>query len=255
MKKILVIEDRAETRNLFLDWLETEGFYAIGAKNGLVGVEQVQKEQPDLILYEITIPDLDGYDVLTTVRQDPLSTTIPFIFVTNRAERAAFHKAMELGADDYLTKPFMLVELLKASAACFSKRAALQQRFMKSAQLVSESSLTDTTSQEALNLFFPSVPQLREAFDFIEANYHQPITVKEVAQKFNYTATYLAGLVQKQTGKSLYRWIVSRRMEQACFLLSETDLSVKQIAEDVGYHLAVHFFRQFRRHYGTTPQV
>jgi len=133
MKKVLVIEDRAQTRNLFLEWLETEGFYAIGAENGLVGIQQVQKELPDLILCEITIPQLDGYDVLTALRQDPLRAGIPFIFVTSKLERADFRKAMELGADDYITKPFKLDELLKAIAACFSKQAALQQRFTTSA--------------------------------------------------------------------------------------------------------------------------
>lgn len=120
MKKILVIEDEPKIRNILLEWLEAEGFYAIGVENGLDAVEQVQKELPDLILCEITIPQLDGYGVLTRLRQDPLSATIPFIFVTTKVDWANFRKAMELGADNYLTKPFIVDELLKAITACFS---------------------------------------------------------------------------------------------------------------------------------------
>jgi YesN/AraC family two-component response regulator len=255
MKKILVIEDSAETRNLFLEWLNAEGFYALAAENGLIGVQQAQKELPDLIICDIMMPQLDGYGVLTTLRQEPSSVTIPFIFVTAKVTWADFRKGMELGADDYLTKPCTKDELLKAISARLEKQAALRKWFTASAQLVSEPSLTDTGSRKALESLFPSVPQLRKVFDFIEANYHQPITVEEVAQVFSYSPTYLTNLVQKQTGQSLYRWIVSRRMAQARSLLLETDQAVEQIAEAVGYHHAVHFFRQFRQHHGTTPQA
>ena len=148
MKKILVIEDEAQIRNILLEWLEIEGFYAIGVENGLVAVEQVQEELPDLILCEITIPQLNCYGVLTRLRQDPLSATIPFIFVTTKVDGANFRKAMELGADDYLTKPFIVDELLKAITTCFSKRATVQQGFTASAQLVSALPPTDTTSRK-----------------------------------------------------------------------------------------------------------
>lgn len=256
MKKILVIEDSAQTRNFFLECLNAQGFYTIAAQNGLIGVQKIQQELPDLIICDIKMSQLDGYGVLTTLRQDPASANIPFIFVTAKVTRADLRKGIELGADGYLTKPCTVDELLKAIAACFSKRAALQQWYMASSQLVSEPSLTDTASRKALERsIFPSVPQLRKVFDFIEANYHQPITVEKVAQVFSYSPTYLTNLVQKQTGQSLYRWIVSRRMAQARSLLLETDIAVQQIAQDVGYHHPAHFFRQFRRHHGTTPQA
>ena len=254
MKKILVIENKAETRNLFLEFLKAQGFYAIGAEDGLIGVQQAQEKLPDLITCGIMMPQLDGYGVLTTLRQDPVTATIPFIFVTTKVTRADLRKGMELGADDYLTKPCTVDELLKAIAARLEKQATLQQRFTPGAQLVS-SPPTDTASRKAPESIFPSVPQLPKVFDFIEANYHQPITVEEVAQVFGYSPTYLTSLVKKQTGQSLYCWIVARRMAQACSLLLSTDEAVEQIAESVGYQHAVHFFRQFRQHHGTTPQA
>lgn len=79
-KKILVIEDDAITRNLFLEVLEAQGFDTIGAEDGLAGIEQAQKHLPDLVICDIQMPDMDGYSVLTTLRQDPDTAIIPFIF-------------------------------------------------------------------------------------------------------------------------------------------------------------------------------
>ena len=127
MKKILVIENRAETRELFLKCLKAEGFYAIGAENGLIGVQWAQEKLPDLILSEIIMPKLDGYGVLKALRQNPATAIIPLIFVTTKESKTDLRKAIELGADDYLTKPCAVEELLRAIAACLKKRAALEQ--------------------------------------------------------------------------------------------------------------------------------
>jgi len=136
MKKILVIEDTAPTRNLFLECLEAEGFYTIGAENGLVGVQRAQEHLPDLIICDIKMPELDGYGVLTKLRQDPATEIIPFIFVTGMGTRADLRLGMELGADDYLTKPFTVEELLGAISARLSKQAALNRRFAAEPQQV-----------------------------------------------------------------------------------------------------------------------
>ena len=119
MKKILVIEEQAHMRNLFLEFLNAKGFYTVSAENGRVGVQQAQDELPDLIICEIMIPELNGYDVLTTLRQEPVTAIIPFIFLTAKANRSDIRKGMELGANDYLTKPCTVEELFRAIAAQF----------------------------------------------------------------------------------------------------------------------------------------
>lgn len=101
----------------------------------------------------------------------------------------------------------------------------------------------------------PSIPKLKEVFDFIEANYHQPITLSEVANLVGYSPNYLTSLVRCQTGKTLYRWIMERRMAQACSLLLNTEQPVHLIAQAVGYSDAGHFTRQFRQLYNTTPKM
>lgn len=256
MKKILVIEDRAETRNLFIECLKVEGFYAIAAENGLVGVQLVQEEVPDLIICDIMLPQLDGYGVLTMLRQDLVTAIIPFIFVTAKGTRTERRKAMELGADDYLTKPFTLDELLRAIAACLEKQATLQQWYAAQSQRIPEPSCADTTTPSVTpQSILPSVPKLREVFDFIEANYHQPITLYDIAQAVGYSPTYLTNLVRCQTGQTVYCWVVERRMAEARSLLLNTDQPVNQVAAAVGYPDAGHFIRHFRKIHNTTPKM
>ncbi len=258
MNKILVIENRALIRNLFLKKLKAKGFYAIGAKNGIVGIQKAQEELPDLIISEINMPQLDGYDVLTMLRQQSSTVHIPFIFVTNNVSRANIRKAMELGADDYLTKPCTLNALLNAIAARLKRQATLRNFYMKKFKLFPGSAVDKDIKPKQLTTqksIFPSIPQLSKVFQFIEANYHRSITLNDVAVEVGYSPTYLTHLVRTQTGQTVQKWIILRRMIAARSLLLETDEKVEDIAIRVGYNGAVHFFRQFRQHHGTTPQA
>ncbi|MBP5972219.1 response regulator [Brasilonema sp. CT11] len=255
MTKVLVIEDEAENRNLFLECLETEGFDAISAENGLVGVEKAQEHVPDLILCDIVMPQLDGYGVLTSLRQNRVTAMIPFIFLTAKSTTAEVRQGMKLGADDYLSKPTTVEELLGAIATRLEKQAAIRQWYAAQLQQVTAPPPTDTTLPADPQSIFPVFPQLKEVFDFIEANYEQSINLSDVAQAVGYAPAYLTDLVRRQTGKTVHQWIVERRMAKACSLLLETNQSMEQIAEAVGYHYTGCLFRQFRISFGTTPQV
>jgi diguanylate cyclase (GGDEF)-like protein len=129
MIKILVIEDEELMRANNVQILEFENFDAISAKNGLIGVQLAQEQLPDLILCDVMMPGLDGYGVLRALRQNPATAAIPFIFTTAKASKADFRQGMELGADDYLTKPFTSDELVAAIATRLKKRAAIAQRY------------------------------------------------------------------------------------------------------------------------------
>lgn len=114
MKKILVIEDDLFIRSLLLDMLEAEDFQAIGAENGQIGVQLAREHIPDLILCDVMMPLMNGYEVLSKLREDPVTASIPFIFLTAKADSADRSKSMRLGADAYLIKPFTNSELLGA---------------------------------------------------------------------------------------------------------------------------------------------
>ncbi|KAB8321346.1 response regulator transcription factor [Tolypothrix campylonemoides VB511288] len=255
VKKILVIENQAETRKLFLKCLEAEGFYTIGAENGLIGVQRAHEELPNLVISGIMLPKLDGYGVLTTLRQNPATAIIPFIFVTCKVTQADIRKGMELGADDYLTKPCTVEQLLRAIRVRLERQATFWQWYAGNSQPVREPPCADIIRLTAPQCIFPSDPQLSKVFDFIEANYHQSLTLSDVAVAVGYSPSYLTNLVRRQTGQTVQTWIIERRMAAARSLLLETDERVEEIAAKVGYQSPVHFFRQFRKHHGTTPQA
>lgn len=114
MKKILVIEDEPEMRRNLLTILKLEKFQPIGAENGRVGLDAIKREKPDLILCDVMMPELDGHGVLSALREDSELSAIPFVFLTARGEKEDLRSGMNLGADDYLTKPVARADLLEA---------------------------------------------------------------------------------------------------------------------------------------------
>ncbi len=114
MKTILLIEDNQDMRENTAEILELAHYRVLKAENGRRGVELARKEHPDLVLCDIMMPELDGYGVLHLLGRDPATAEVPFVFLSAKAERTEVRKGMELGADDYLTKPFEESELLNA---------------------------------------------------------------------------------------------------------------------------------------------
>lgn len=116
MKKILVVEDENFIRENLIELLEIEGFEAVGAQNGKIGVEMAQEYKPDLILCDVMMPDLDGYAVLSALREDAGTAKIPFMFLTASADRNNIQKIKAMGMDDYILKPFHVDKFLAAIA-------------------------------------------------------------------------------------------------------------------------------------------
>ncbi len=114
MKRILVIEDEPEMRRNLLTILRLEKFQPLGAENGRIGLNLARTERPDLILCDVMMPEMDGYQVLKALRETPETLTTPFIFLTAKGEKLDQRCGMDLGADDYLTKPVAKSELLSA---------------------------------------------------------------------------------------------------------------------------------------------
>lgn len=126
MTKILIIEDNDNIRENVVEILELSGYEVFEANNGKTGVEIALKMKPDIVLCDIMMPELDGYGVLHILQKNPETQTIPIIFLTAKAERVDIRKGMELGVDDYLTKPFDDLELLRAIEARLKKRESQQ---------------------------------------------------------------------------------------------------------------------------------
>ena len=125
LKKALVIEDDAVVRSNILELLGAEGYEALGAENGRVGLEVARKEHPAVVICDIRMPEMDGFQVLKALRGAPETRAMPFIFLSAAAERSDVREGMNLGADDYVTKPFTRIELLDAIRSRLDRQEVL----------------------------------------------------------------------------------------------------------------------------------
>ena len=148
-KKILVIEDQAPMRRNVALLLEMEGFKVATAENGRVGVAVAKKERPDLVLCDVTMPEMDGYAVVQALRAEKELATTPFIFLSAKSDKTDLRVGMNFGADDYLTKPVIREDLLAAVHARLERAAALDRK------------VHDAASEASFNPDFSSPAPLR----------------------------------------------------------------------------------------------
>lgn len=148
MKKILLIEDNEAVRENTAEILSLANYEVITAENGKIGIEKAKEILPDLVVCDIMMPNMDGYEVLRNLNKDTRTASTPFIFLTAKIDRADMRMGMNLGADDYLTKPFEENELLEAIASRLQKHDSLKKEIVK--------------NLEGVNTFF------EEASEFID---------------------------------------------------------------------------------------
>ncbi|WP_271251725.1 EAL domain-containing response regulator [Pseudanabaena sp. Chao 1811] len=180
MNKILVIEDSVEVLDNIQQILELEGFLVITAANGSIGIEQAKQNCPDLIICDVMMPEVDGYGVLVALQQNITTSQIPFIFLTAKAEHQSVRQGIELGADDYLTKPFNPDELLRAIAIRLRKKSFAKQHYTQQLQQEIEAARQNLPfSTPSLSLEEIAIANaLRQTLESPESNqlllYYQP---------------------------------------------------------------------------------
>ncbi|MBD2465672.1 EAL domain-containing protein [Oscillatoria sp. FACHB-1407] len=186
MTRILVIEDEAPIRENIVDILLIEGFEVAEAVCGATGLQLAMKLQPDLILCDVMMPNLDGYELLKILRKSPETATIPFIFLTAKTTKADFRQGMVTGADDYLTKPFTASELLEAITSQLTKQTAIAEKYDLERQQLEEKFNHSLHFDRVTGL--PNQLLLHEQFNQLreQSETHQPIGVLCILlQQFN----------------------------------------------------------------------
>lgn len=138
MKSILVIDDNPDIRENTAEILDLAGYKTFTAEDGKKGVDIAVREKPDVIVCDIMMPELDGYGVLHLLRKNEITQHIPFIFLTAKTERSDFRKGMEMGADDYITKPFEDIELLSAVEIRLKRVAVVDNKYSSNASGISQ---------------------------------------------------------------------------------------------------------------------
>ena len=159
MRRVLLIEDNDEIRENTAEILELANYKVDTAANGKQGVEMALASVPDLIICDIMMPVLDGYGVLHLLQKNETLKSVPFIFLTAKSERIDFRKGMEMGADDYITKPFSDIELLTAIESRLKKAALIQKNIETASgqelsdEVFSLKALEDLVENSAINFY------------------------------------------------------------------------------------------------------
>ncbi|MDJ0646557.1 MAG: response regulator [Flavobacteriaceae bacterium] len=153
MKKVLLIEDDAILRENTAELLELSDYDVITAPNGKSGIQKARKEVPDIVVCDIMMPEIDGYGVLEALSKNDTTKSIPFIYLSAKTERQDVRKGMDLGADDYITKPFSEQELLSAIESRLAKVALLTEA-RESAKDIEETNENELRSLNDLKNFF-----------------------------------------------------------------------------------------------------
>lgn len=233
----------SEFLNKILEYLEVEEFKAISGGNSQAStLQQTRKRLPILVICDTKMLEPDDYSILTTLSKNTGVAIIPFNSLTGKTIR-----------DKCLTESSKKKKLLREITARLELQINYKQEGAAKIHQDLEIPPDEIVEPAAPNSIFPSISELNGIFDFIEAHYHQPIGLHDVAQSVGYSAAYLTDLVRRKTGQSVHRWITKRRMVAACSLLLETDQSIDCIAEAVGYRNRWCFFRLFRKNFGMTP--
>lgn len=193
MKKILIIEDDTAIHQAIVDILENADFKAFSAFNGKAGIQLAKEVIPDLIICDIMMPGVDGYNVLKELSEESSTATIPFIFLSAMAEKQNIRQGMELGADDYLTKPFKIDELLNAVEIRFKKQEMLNQKLKNNPEIKTE----DEKVQEDGHLFL----EVNGSPKLVKVN-----TIVSITAYIDYTNVFLSTGEKIMVRRLLKNW-------------------------------------------------
>ncbi len=229
MKKILVIEDEELLRTSLMELLEIEDYEVIGAKDGVVGLQRANDDKPDLIICDIMMPRMNGYEVIKNLKENPNTETIPFIFLTAKADKVDSRFGMDLGADDYLTKPFNKFDLYNSVKSRLEKQSKVNQKYEAKIQTL-KANLASTLPHELrtpLNGILASSQFLLQEVDELDKS-----EIKELLQTIYISGKRLSQLV---TNYLLYSEIeiISYDVDACNKLLNQKILSVKELTENV----------------------
>ncbi len=258
MLKVIVLEDEPNLRKemvLFTPWQELGLLLAGEGENGKEGLALIHKYNPDIVLTDIRMPEMDGLQMIEKV-QETMESEPQWIIVSGYTEFEYARKAMQLGVQEYLLKPVeteaLYEALTKAKEAVYAKNQ--QNKLNK---------IVDSDNEQALAFFRTygtnqqgkkTVDYVQKAVEIIQDRYIQGITIEETADNLRISAGYLSRLFRQETGYTFVDYLMYTRVTEAAKLLKKSDSKIYEVADMVGYTDPRYFSQIFKRVTGLTPR-
>ena len=256
---ILVIDDHADIRR-YVTSIFTPAFEVVAARDGADGLQNARTCLPDCIIADVMMPKMDGFALARALQNDPLTEGIPLLFLTARAALDDELKALDRGADAYLTKPFSSRRLQRRVEALIAKRRRLRSRLAAAGSHSAETSSPDSTD-DALPVEAENAPSTRAPSPFVEEVTRAvqdritdtDFTVGDLADAVSLSRSQLYRRLKQDAGASPSQFIREIRLAKARALLRRRAGNVTEIAYAVGFSSLSYFSDAFRSHYGTSP--
>jgi len=240
---ILVVEDSRDVRKYIRGPLE-KLYTVLEAVNGREGIEKAKEIIPDLIISDIMMPEADGYELCSVLKQDVLTSHIPIVLLTAKASEENVVQGLETGADDYITKPFNTKILMARIRNLIDLRCQLQQK-MKRQMMLQPAEISVSSIDEEF------IKELQVA---IEKNLADPeFTVEELGKKLYMSRASLYRKIQALTGESPNHFIRNYRLKRAAQLLKENFGNVTEVAFEVGFSSSAYFTKCFKEQFQQLP--
>ena len=240
MKKVLVVEDEMQLRENIVELFQSRNYEVYAAENGIEGFEVAHKLLPDLIVSDVIMPEEDGFSLLSRLRKNPATELIPVIFLTAKNMVEAKIEGLELGADDYIVKPFSAAELLARSTNLIQK----QEKLLKKG-LISVSTEDIQPKPELL---------VKEIIAFIEENLSNfNLSVEMVAKHLKISKSTVQRKLKAAVDKNLNQLIREYRLEKARKMIERQAGSLSEIATATGFNSLSYFSYSYKKYYGTAP--
>ncbi|MBN2597857.1 MAG: response regulator [Marinifilaceae bacterium] len=240
---ILLVEDNIDFRSFMKEALQ-EQFKIYEAQDGQKGYDTVHKVHPDLIISDVMMPKVDGLELCTMLRKDIRTSHIPFILLTARTADEDKIKGLEIGADDYITKPFNMDLLLLRVRKLLEKRSQFQKQFQKTVD-ISPSEVQITSMDEKL---------IKKAVAIVEKNISEAgFSVEDLSKELGMSRVYLYKKLVSITGKSPIEFIRIIRLKRGIQLLEKSQMNIAEIAYEVGFNSPRYFSKYFKEEYGILP--
>ena len=233
-KTVLLVDDEPRLLESTAKLLQ-DHFNIIRSSNGIQAWECVERESFDCIVLDIMMPEMNGVEFLKRLRDKGKKT--PVIMVTGQSCASCAERCADLGVSGYVKKPYDIDDLI-----------------CRIHSLVN----ANKTSKEDINFreFLENIdhPKVREVVTYIHGNYSHPITINCISNNFGICSSYLGTLFKEHLSLTFTEYVNKLRIEKAKKLIEETDFTISEISEKVGFSTEQHFFKQFKKYTDTTPK-
>lgn len=237
---LLIVDDRVDELRLLIALVRQEGYRISIAFDGAQGYHRAQALQPDLILMDVNMPVLDGFDACRLLQNDDATSHIPIIFLTSASDLDARLQGLHNGGVDYIVKPYEPEEVLA--------RIRIHLRRGRETQ---DTHHEDTEATPAVHNMDKTL--VNAACQYLRSRLSRPPSMEQLARSLHTNEKRLTRAFRNERGTTVFEYLRDERLRQATRLLLETSLSITQIAEELGYSSSANFATAFRRHTGQTP--